>query len=120
MATCSCWRCRCARIPQLFTLIAFVGGLSAATAMVIVELVALAIMVSNDIVMPLMLNRRAVGAGEPDNAGAQLLMVRRLAIFAILFLAYIYYRSAGPAQLAAIGLLSFAAIANWRRPFSAD
>src|SRR4029078_5154281 len=31
---------------------------------------------------------------------------------AILFLAYIYYRSAGPAQLASIGLLSFAAIAQ--------
>ena len=43
---------------ELFTLIAFIGGLSAATAMVIVESVALAIMVSNDIVMPLMLNRR--------------------------------------------------------------
>jgi Na+/proline symporter/signal transduction histidine kinase len=95
---------------QLFTLIAFVGGLSAATAMVIVESVALAIMVSNDIVMPLILNRRAVGAGGPDNVGARILMVRRLAIFAILFLAYIYYRSAGPAQLAAIGLLSFAAV----------
>ena len=97
---------------EWFTLIAFIGGLSAATAMVIVESVALAIMVSNDIVMPLILNRRAVAADGPDDAGAQLLMVRRLAIFAILFLAYIYYRSAGPAQLASIGLLSFAAIAQ--------
>ena len=91
-------------------LIAFVGGLSAATAMVIVELVALAIMVSNDIVIPLVLKRRARGSGEPSDAGAQLLTVRRIAIFAILFLAYIYYRSAGPAQLASIGLLSFAAV----------
>ena len=38
--------------------LAFVGGLSAATAMVIVETVALAIMVSNDIVVPLVLQRR--------------------------------------------------------------
>ena len=97
---------------ELFTLIAFVGGLSAATAMVIVESVALAIMVSNDIVMPLILKRRAASAGEPRDAGAQLLTVRRIAIFAILLLAYIYYRSAGPAQLASIGLLSFAAIAQ--------
>jgi signal transduction histidine kinase/CheY-like chemotaxis protein len=96
---------------QLITLIAFVGGLSAATAMVIVETVALAIMVSNDIVMPLALKRRAL-AGEPTNAGAQLLTTRRIAIFAILFLAYAYYRSAGEAQLAAIGLLSFAAVAQ--------
>jgi len=35
----------------------FVGGLSAATAMVIVETVALSIMVSNDIVIPLVLKR---------------------------------------------------------------
>jgi signal transduction histidine kinase/ActR/RegA family two-component response regulator len=97
---------------ELFTLVAFVGGLSAATAMVIVESVALAIMVSNDIVMPFILKRRAARAGEPTDAGAQLLTVRRIAIFAILFLAYVYYRSAGPAQLASIGLLSFAAIAQ--------
>jgi len=96
----------------LFTLIAFVGGLSAATAMVIVESVALAIMVSNDIVMPFILKRRAAWAGAPNNAGAQLLTVRRIGIFAILLLAYVYYRLAGPAQLAAIGLLSFAAVAQ--------
>ena len=95
---------------ELFALIAFIGGLSAATAMVIVESVALAIMVSNDIVIPLILKRRAADSGGPSSAGAQLLTVRRIAIFAILFLAYVYYRSAGPAQLASIGLLSFAAV----------
>jgi Na+/proline symporter/signal transduction histidine kinase len=97
---------------QLFAAIAFIGGLSAASAMVIVETVALAIMVSNDIVIPLALARRGDPDGESGNAGAQLLTVRRIAIFAILFLAYVYYRSAGPAQLSAIGLLSFAAIAQ--------
>jgi len=96
---------------ELITLVAFVGGLSAATAMVIVESVALAIMVSNDIVMPLVLKRHAK-RGEPRNAAAQLLTTRRIAIFVILLLAYIYYRSAGDAQLAAIGLLSFAAVAQ--------
>ena len=97
---------------ELVTLIAFVGGLSAATAMVIVESVALAIMVSNDIVVPLVLKRRGALSGEPSDAGAWLLATRRIAIFVILFLAYIYYRSAGDAQLAAIGLLSFAAVAQ--------
>jgi len=97
---------------EVITLIAFIGGLSAATAMVIVESVALAIMVSNDIVMPLLLKRRVTGAGEPSDAGAQLLTTRRIAIFVILLLAYIYCRSAGEAQLAAIGLLSFAAVAQ--------
>ncbi len=97
---------------DLITLIAFVGGLSAATAMVIVESVALAIMVSNDIVVPLVLKRREKLGGEPSDAEGWLLTTRRIAIFVILFLAYIYYRSAGDAQLAAIGLLSFAAVAQ--------
>ena len=38
--------------------------------------------------------------------------MRRLAIFAILLFAYLYYRSAGDAQLASIGILAFAAIAQ--------
>ncbi|MEA2906872.1 MAG: hypothetical protein QOI12_4259 [Alphaproteobacteria bacterium] len=97
---------------DVFTLAAFVGGLSAATAMVIVETVALAIMVSNDIVMPLVLKRRNAFTSGRYSVGWLLLAVRRVAIFAILFLAYMYYRLAGDAQLASIGLLSFAAIAQ--------
>ncbi|MCJ8142797.1 hybrid sensor histidine kinase/response regulator [Ancylobacter sp. A5.8] len=105
-------------------LIAFVGGLSAATAMVIVETIALAVMVSNDIFMPLMVRGRRTGTddGGPANDGAaspprdmgyMLLTVRRIAIFAILLLAYLYYRVTGEAQLAQIGLLSFAAVAQF-------
>jgi Na+/proline symporter/CheY-like chemotaxis protein len=97
---------------DLFTIAAFVGGLSAATAMVIVESVALAIMVSNDIIMPLVLQRREALITGRDDVGGLLLIVRRMAIFTILFLAYVYYRLAGDAQLASIGLLSFAAIAQ--------
>ena len=97
---------------DLFTIAAFVGGLSAATAMVIVESVALAIMVSNDIVMPLVLQRREGLISGRDDVGRFLLTVRRMAIFVILIFAYLYYRLAGDAQLASIGLLSFAAIAQ--------
>src|SRR5476649_1306878 len=97
---------------NILTIAAFVGGLSAATAMVIVESVALSIMVSNDIIMPLVLQRRAALISGRGDVGSLLLTVRRLAIFAILLLAYMYYRSAGDAQLASIGLLSFAAIAQ--------
>jgi signal transduction histidine kinase/CheY-like chemotaxis protein len=90
----------------------FIGGLSASTAMVIVECVALSIMVSNDIVLPLVLPR----SGEIDAAqkdfGNFLLKVRRFAIFAIMVMAYFYYRALGNTQLVAIGLLSFAAIAQ--------
>ena len=38
--------------------------------------------------------------------------MRRLSVFAIMVMAYFYYRALGNTQLAAIGLLSFAAIAQ--------
>ena len=90
----------------------FVGGLSAATAMVIVECVALSIMVSNDIVVPLVLQRGSKTRAGQKDFGDFLLKVRRFAIFAIMVMAYFYYRVLGNTQLAAIGLLSFAAIAQ--------
>ncbi|MDB5524218.1 MAG: hybrid sensor histidine kinase/response regulator [Rhizobium sp.] len=97
------------------TLIAFIGGFSAATAMVIVASVALAIMISNDIVMPILLRRNLVGrrgnAGE--DLGRLLLSVRRGAIFAVLLLGYAYYRStSSESGLASIGLIAFAAISQ--------
>ncbi|HEV2560041.1 MAG TPA: NahK/ErcS family hybrid sensor histidine kinase/response regulator [Microvirga sp.] len=95
---------------------AFLGGLSAATAMVIVETVAVAIMISNHLVLPLVLRRRAyLGSGlppQPSDLSGFVLGVRRIAIVLVLLLGYAYYRAAGDAALAAIGLLSFAAIAQ--------
>src|SRR3954471_8857492 len=96
----------------LLSVAVFVGGLSAATAMVIVECVALSIMVSNDIVVPLVLQRGPETRDGQKDFGDFLLKVRRFAIFAIMVMAYFYYRALGNAQLAAIGLLSFAAIAQ--------
>jgi Na+/proline symporter/signal transduction histidine kinase len=92
---------------ELLALATFIGGLSAAAAMVIVETIALAIMVSNDIVVPLALMRR-----NGTHVGAHLLTIRRLAILVVLLFAYLYYRYAGQAQLAAIGLMAFVAIAQ--------
>jgi Na+/proline symporter/signal transduction histidine kinase len=96
----------------LLSVAVFVGGLSAATAMVIVECVALSVMVSNDIVMPLVLQRAPEWRGQAKDFGDFLLKARRIAIFAIMVMAYFYYRALGNTQLAAIGLLSFAAIAQ--------
>jgi Na+/proline symporter/CheY-like chemotaxis protein/two-component sensor histidine kinase len=98
-------------------LLAFVGGLSAATAMVIVESVAVAIMVSNDLVVPLILRRRGGAPGARADMHALLLRARRFSIFCVLLLAYLYYHLAGEAQLAQIGLLSFAAVAQFGPAF---
>src|SRR5580704_17649935 len=96
----------------LLSITVFVGGLSAATAMVIVECVALSIMVSNDIVVPLVLQRAPQSRAAQKDFVDFLLKARRFAIFAIMVMAYFYYRALGHTQLAAIGLLSFAAIAQ--------
>src|SRR3954462_6730555 len=101
----------------LLSVAVFVGGLSAATAMVIVECVALSIMVSNDLVVPLVLQRWPGGPGGGADFRDFLLRSRRLAIFAIMVMAYCYYRALGNTQLAAIGLLSFAAIAQFAPAF---
>jgi Na+/proline symporter/signal transduction histidine kinase/CheY-like chemotaxis protein len=101
----------------LLTVIAFLGGLSAATAMVIVESVALAIMVSNDLIVPLVLRRHARVADGGQSIGGLLLKIRRIAIFAMLLLGYLYYRVSGDAQLASIGLLSFAAVSQFAPAF---
>ncbi|MGK9052217.1 hybrid sensor histidine kinase/response regulator [Neorhizobium petrolearium] len=100
---------------KFVSLIAFIGGFSAATAMVIVESVALSIMVSNDIVIPIFLRQRLMAArsGQRNDFTRTLLNIRRLAIFAVLILGYGYYRMAdSQSGLASIGLLAFAAIAQ--------
>ncbi|MBC8130185.1 MAG: PAS-domain containing protein, partial [Rhizobiaceae bacterium] len=95
-------------------LVAFLGGLSAATAMVIVACVALSIMVSNDLVLPILLKRRDEAVMGERDASRLILSIRRTAIFVIVLLGYLYYRFAGGSTaLAAIGLLSFAAIAQF-------
>ncbi|MGE0769981.1 MAG: NahK/ErcS family hybrid sensor histidine kinase/response regulator, partial [Hyphomicrobiaceae bacterium] len=103
---------------QLFALIAFLGGLSAATAMVIVEAVALSIMVCNNLVMPIMLRRHVERSQIHHDMGRRLIAVRRAAIAVILLLAYSYYKMIGStAALAQIGLISFAAVAQFAPAF---
>jgi len=95
-------------------LFAFVGGLSAATGMVIVEAIAVSTMVCNDLVMPLLLRMRRFGARASGDLTAVLLRIRRLAILGILLLGYLYFHLAGEAYaLVSIGLISFAAVAQF-------
>ena len=97
---------------EWLALIAFVGGLSAATGMVIVEAIAVSTMVCNDLVMPLLLRFRRF-AQRGDLTGV-LLLIRRAAIVGILLLGYLYFHLAGEAYaLVSIGLISFAAVAQF-------
>ncbi len=99
---------------EINSLLAFLGGLSAGTAMVIVACVALAIMVSNHIVLPLFLRQRTdFGKSGPRNMEQLILNIRRTTIFILLIAAYFYYQAAdNSAELVSIGLVSFAAISQ--------
>ncbi len=95
-------------------LFVFVGGLSAATGMVIVEAIALSTMVCNDLVMPMLLRSRRLDLAARRDLTGLLLGIRRGAILTVLLLGYLYFRLAGEAYaLVSIGLISFAAVAQF-------
>lgn len=102
------------RGAEALALLVFIGGLSAATGMVIVETIALSTMVCNDLVMPWLLRAQWFGISERRDLSGILLGIRRAAIVVILLLGYIYFRAAGEAYaLVGIGLISFAAVAQF-------
>ncbi|NKI35835.1 hybrid sensor histidine kinase/response regulator [Wenzhouxiangella sp. XN79A] len=93
---------------EALTLLSFLGGFSAATGMVIVATVALATMVSNDLVLPLLLRLRL---HHGRDFGRLLLISRWLTILVLALAAWIYYLVLQSTdRLAAIGLVSFAAV----------
>lgn len=104
---------------EFMTMVAFIGGLSASTAMVIVETIALSIMLCNNVIVPLLLRRSASDRQDAlADVGSTLVMVRRLSILAVLMLAYGYFRMIGStAALAQVGLISFAAVAQFAPAF---
>ncbi|MGD9952768.1 MAG: ATP-binding protein [Burkholderiales bacterium] len=99
---------------EMLALAVFIGGLSAATGMVIVETIALSTMICNDLVMPVLLRMRGLRLTERPDLSGLLLAIRRGAIVALLLLGYVYFRLAGEAYaLVSIGLISFAAVAQF-------
>ena len=94
-------------------LLAFIGGFSSATSMVIVASIALATMVSNHVVLPLWLALRRGGAMVSGDIRAVTLRSRRMAIVGVTALGWAYLTlSGGGTALAAIGLISFVGIAQ--------
>jgi Na+/proline symporter/signal transduction histidine kinase/CheY-like chemotaxis protein len=93
----------------------FIGGLSAATSMVIVACMALSGMIGNELVMPYLLRRQGRwGTGAARDMGPLVVFVRRAAVVLILMAGYAYERIiSGYLPLASIGLISFCAVANF-------
>ncbi|MCY3994914.1 MAG: sensor histidine kinase [Rhodobacter sp.] len=94
-------------------MLAFLGGFSSATSMVIVAAIALSTMVSNHVVMPVWLSLRAGRATMSGDVRYVVLLSRRLTIGGILLLGFLYLHfSGGGEALAAIGLISFTGVAQ--------
>ena len=92
------------------TALVFLGGLSAATAMVVVASIALATMISNDIAAPLLWRQRLE---DGASLAKRVLWVRRAVIVSLALLAFAYYRcTSSSISLASIGILAFAAVAQ--------
>ena len=95
-------------------ILSFLGGFSSATSMVIVAAIALSTMVSNHMVMPIWLHFTGGSAMISGDVRHVALLARRLSIAGVVFLGYLYFRlTGGGAALAAIGLISFAGVAQF-------
>jgi Na+/proline symporter/nitrogen-specific signal transduction histidine kinase len=99
---------------QLLTLFVYLGGISAATGMVIVETIALSTMICNDLVMPVLLRLPIPAISRSSELTGLLLFIRRGSIILVLMLGYAYFHFLGGFYaLVSIGLMSFAAVAQF-------
>ncbi len=91
---------------KIITMVAFLGGFSAATAMIIVATVTLSRMLSNDVILPLLLKKNT--DTDKDYSGL-LLLIRRITVAFIISLGFLYYiLLAENVALTSIGLIAFA------------
>jgi Na+/proline symporter/nitrogen-specific signal transduction histidine kinase len=99
---------------QLLALLVYLGGMSAATGMVIVETIALSTMICNDLVMPVLIRLPISAVSGQNDLRGLLLVIRRASIALVLMLGYAYFQTIGEFYaLVSIGLVSFAAVAQF-------
>ncbi|RAK00702.1 PAS domain-containing hybrid sensor histidine kinase/response regulator [Aliidiomarina maris] len=96
---------------DMLALFVFVGGISAATAMVVIATLTLSTMVSNDVIMPLVLKRDVTRMPQARRFYRKLLLVRRIAITSILLLGWVCYHFwLEQLNLVSMGLLAFSVV----------
>lgn len=96
------------------SLFVYIGGFSAATSMIIVETIALSTMACNNLVMPILLSIKQFKTERNNHLSKNIILIRRISIFIILALAYIYDKTvAQHLALVSIGLVSFVAVAQF-------
>lgn len=95
------------------TLLAFLGGFSASTGMLLVSSVALSIMLSNDLIMPA-LWRLGLLARHDKRLPLVLKFTRRVCILAVMLLGFLFFHFFNDIdQLSVFGLLAFSAVAQF-------
>lgn len=98
---------------KLFTLISFIGGLAAATSMVMVATLAVGIMVSNNLVTPLWLKIQLLGKQQKELKPATLLFIRRFTIALVLAVSYFYHKDVSyGSPLVNSGIIAMALLAQ--------
>jgi len=98
---------------KVLAILVFLGGLSAATSMILVSTTALSTMMSNYIFIPLVLNTQKEEATERKDYQSKLLLWRRVSTIIIMILAWAYYKTLVYQEtLVEIGIISFIAIAQ--------
>ncbi len=103
-----------AKSQEGLALLVYIGGLSAATSMVVVETVALSTMICNDLVMPVLLRLRFFQLDQRRDLSSLLLGIRRGSIILVMLLGYAYFHFVVKHySLVSIGLISFAAVAQF-------
>lgn len=91
-------------------LMTYLGGFSAATGMIIVSTIALSMMVSNNLVIPLIIKNYDSNKINQEKA----LIIRRVSVLVILMLSFLYFKFVSDRfSLVYIGLISFAAVAQF-------
>lgn len=92
----------------------FIGGLAAATGMIIVEVLSLATMFGNDIALPIILRVKDVATDTTFDARRFVIRTRRIAIFFVIGMAYVFTKViADDYSLVSIGLISFVAVVQF-------
>ncbi len=104
----------------LLSLLGYIGGLSAATSMIILSTVTLSIMICNDMVAPVILRRKYLSSPQAG-IGGKLLNIRRYVIIGVLLLSYGFYRIIGThADLGSLGIISLSLIGQFSPTFIAS
>lgn len=104
----------------LLSLFGYIGGLSAATSMIILSTVTLSIMICNDMIAPIVLRKKYLSSPQ-SGIGSKLLNIRRYVIIGLLLLSYGFYRLIGTnADLGSLGIISLSLIGQFSPTFIAS